>query len=149
MDGPCVLFQVGLALFKITENEIMTMRDELGSGISPIMQKKALEDYDFFFKVPNSPLPSDRPSLQAFWRVSHTMVLRHQVALKDFASITMDKVQQLRNSYKLQVIIDLEEEKRRYDELDAMLSTIRNSLPMLTALPGRPSGRSSRGSKTS
>ena len=48
-------------------------------------------------------------------RLTHTVcaVRVAQVALRDFGSITMDKVKQLRNSYKLQVIIDLEDEKRR------------------------------------
>jgi len=41
------------------------------------------------------------------------MVGFNQIALKDYAAVTMDKVKQLRNSHKLQVILDLEEEKRR------------------------------------
>jgi hypothetical protein len=50
LDGPCVLFQIGLALFKISENEVLNTKDE-GSTILAAMQQRTLEDPDLLFKV--------------------------------------------------------------------------------------------------
>ena len=50
LDGPCVLFQIGLALFKIAENEVLNTKDE-GSTILAAMQQRTLEDPDLLFKV--------------------------------------------------------------------------------------------------
>jgi hypothetical protein len=53
LDGPCVLFQIGLALFKISENEVLNTKDE-GSTILAAMQQRTLEDPDLLFKVLSS-----------------------------------------------------------------------------------------------
>jgi len=54
LEGACVLFQIGLALFKIAENEILSSKNELGDGIILIMQNKVMEEPELLFKVPIS-----------------------------------------------------------------------------------------------
>lgn len=42
--------------------------------------------------------------------------LLFRTAFRDFAHVSVDGIKQLRNSHKLQVILDMEEEKRRERE---------------------------------
>ncbi|KAL6062411.1 GTPase activating protein (GAP) [Balamuthia mandrillaris] len=91
--SPCVLFQVALALFKITEVEVLAMEqgEDDGSAVLHIMRQKAMADPENLFRV-------------AFGANAFP------------GTLTMDKINQLRNSYKLQVILELEEEKKKDQE---------------------------------
>ncbi|KAL6079447.1 GTPase activating protein (GAP) [Balamuthia mandrillaris] len=91
--SPCVLFQVALALFKITEVEVLAMEqgEDDGSAVLHIMRQKAVADPENLFRV-------------AFGSNAFP------------GTLTMDKINQLRNSYKLQVILELEEEKKKDQE---------------------------------
>lgn len=79
--GVCVLYQVGLAIFRLSENRILSTSEHDG-GIILQHMRECLEgpEVDMLFKV----------------------------AFKDFAGVTGDRIKELRYIYKLQVVVTME-----------------------------------------
>jgi len=85
--GVGVLYQVGLALFKILESEILTIEEDDGTVILEKMQ---------------SYVATKEGQKELF-----------TTAFIDFESVGLEEVKALRNTYRLQVILNLEEDEKR------------------------------------
>lgn len=101
LEGPKVLFQIGLAILRINGEELLDIADD-GSFISILKS--------YFSRLDESAHPrSDNPKLRAVTRFQELMV----VAFKEFSSITHQTVTEERAKYKDQVLENIESFAKR------------------------------------
>ncbi|KAI5307770.1 TBC1 domain member 9, partial [Ascosphaera atra] len=101
LEGPKVLFQIGLAILRINGEELLDVTDD-GSFISVLKS--------YFSRLDESAHPrSDNPKLRAVTRFQELMV----VAFKEFSSITHHTVTEERARYKDQVLENIESFAKR------------------------------------
>ncbi|KAI5306253.1 TBC1 domain member 9 [Ascosphaera pollenicola] len=101
LEGPKVLFQIGLAILRINGEELLDIADD-GSFISILKS--------YFSRLDESAHPrSDNPKLRAVTRFQELMV----VAFKEFSSITHQTVTEERAKFKDQVLENIESFAKR------------------------------------
>lgn len=86
----CVVFQIGLALFKIAETEILKVPQHDGTDIILTHMERTLQsgNEDILFKM----------------------------AFKEFSNVTVDHIKELRNMYKSVVLKEMEINKKKNEE---------------------------------
>ena len=101
LEGPKVLFQVGLAILRINGEELLDATDD-GAFISVLKS--------YFSKLDESAHPkSENPKLRAVTRFQELMV----VAFKEFSSITQSAISEQRLKYKDGVLNSIESFAKR------------------------------------
>ncbi|KAK3045044.1 hypothetical protein LTS18_014707, partial [Coniosporium uncinatum] len=96
LEGPKVLFQIGLAILRINGEELLDASDD-GAFISVLKS--------YFSKLDESAHPkSENPKLRAVTRFQELMV----VAFKEFAAITQSTISDLRAKHKDAVLDSIE-----------------------------------------
>ncbi|KAI5289109.1 hypothetical protein KEM54_004397 [Ascosphaera aggregata] len=101
LEGPKVLFQIGLAILRINGEKLLDISDD-GSFISILKS--------YFSRLDESAHPrSDNPKLRAVTRFQELMV----VAFKEFSSITHHTVTEERAKFKDQVLENIENFAKR------------------------------------
>ncbi|OJJ58297.1 hypothetical protein ASPSYDRAFT_1047235 [Aspergillus sydowii CBS 593.65] len=101
LEGPKVLFQVGLAILRINGEELLDVQDD-GSFISILKS--------YFSRLDESAHPrSENPKLRAITRFQELMV----VAFKEFAQITHQTVTEQREKHKDAVLDNIESFAKR------------------------------------
>lgn len=101
LEGPKVLFQVGLAILRINGEELLDVQDD-GSFISVLKS--------YFSRLDESAHPrSENPKLRAITRFQELMV----VAFKEFAGITHSTVTEQRERHKGPVLENIESFAKR------------------------------------
>lgn len=101
LEGPKVLFQVGLAILRINGEELLDVQDD-GSFISILKS--------YFSRLDESAHPrSENPKLRAITRFQELMV----VAFKEFSGITHSTVTEQRDKHKNAVLENIESFAKR------------------------------------
>lgn len=101
LEGPKVLFQVGLAILRINGEELLDVQDD-GSFISVLKS--------YFSRLDESAHPrSENPKLRAITRFQELMV----VAFKEFSGITHSTVTDQRDKHKNAVLENIESFAKR------------------------------------
>ncbi|KAF2793988.1 GTPase-activating protein-like protein GYP2 [Melanomma pulvis-pyrius CBS 109.77] len=101
LEGPKVLFQIGLAILRINGEELLDASDD-GTFISVL---KA-----YFARLDESAHPkSENPKLRAVTRFQELMV----VAFKEFAGITQNTISEQRGKHKTAVLENIESFTKR------------------------------------
>jgi len=101
LEGPKVLFQVGLAILRINGEELLDVQDD-GSFISVLKS--------YFSRLDESAHPrSENPKLRAITRFQELMV----VAFKEFAGITHQTITEQRAKHKDAVLENIESFAKR------------------------------------
>ncbi|KAF2714484.1 GTPase-activating protein-like protein GYP2 [Pleomassaria siparia CBS 279.74] len=101
LEGPKVLFQIGLAILRINGEELLDASDD-GTFISVL---KA-----YFARLDESAHPkSENPKLRAVTRFQELMV----VAFKEFAGITQNTISEQRSKHKATVLENIESFSKR------------------------------------
>ncbi|KAL4778745.1 rab-GTPase-TBC domain-containing protein [Aspergillus varians] len=101
LEGPKVLFQVGLAILRINGEELLDVQDD-GSFISVLKS--------YFSRLDESAHPrSENPKLRAITRFQELMV----VAFKEFSQITHQTVTEERDKHKDAVLENIESFAKR------------------------------------
>ncbi|KAL5337109.1 putative GTPase-activating protein [Aspergillus crustosus] len=101
LEGPKVLFQVGLAILRINGEELLDVQDD-GSFISVLKS--------YFSRLDESAHPrSENPKLRAITRFQELMV----VAFKEFSQITHQTVTEEREKHKDAVLASIESFAKR------------------------------------
>jgi TBC1 domain family member 8/9 len=101
LEGPKVLFQVGLAILRINGEELLDVQDD-GSFISILKS--------YFSRLDESAHPrSENPKLRAITRFQELMV----VAFKEFSGITHNSITEQRDKHKDAVLENIENFARR------------------------------------
>lgn len=101
LEGPKVLFQVGLAILRINGEELLDATDD-GAFISVLKS--------YFSRLDESAYPkSENPRLRAITRFQELMV----VAFKEFAAITSSTITEERTKYKDAVLGNIESFAKR------------------------------------
>lgn len=101
LEGPKVLFQIGLAILRINGEELLDVQDD-GSFISVLKS--------YFSRLDESAHPrSENPKLRAITRFQELMV----VAFKEFSGITHSTVTELREKHKNAVLENIESFAKR------------------------------------
>ncbi|KAJ5688997.1 GTPase-activating protein [Penicillium macrosclerotiorum] len=101
LEGPKVLFQVGLAILRINGEELLDIQDD-GSFISVLKS--------YFSRLDESAHPrSENPKLRAITRFQELMV----VAFKEFSGITHSTVTEQREKHKDAVLQNIESFAKR------------------------------------
>lgn len=101
LEGPKVLFQVGLAILRINGEELLDATDD-GAFISVLKS--------YFSRLDESAHPrSENPKLRAVTRFQELMV----VAFKEFSSITQSTISEQRLKYKDGVLNNIESFAKR------------------------------------
>ncbi|OKL57484.1 putative GTPase-activating protein [Talaromyces atroroseus] len=101
LEGPKVLFQVGLAILRINGEELLDVQDD-GSFISILKS--------YFSRLDESAHPrSENPKLRAITRFQELMV----VAFKEFSGITHNSITEQREKHKDAVLENIENFARR------------------------------------
>ena len=101
LEGPKVLFQVGLAILRINGEELLDATDD-GAFISVLKS--------YFSKLDESAHPkSENPKLRAVTRFQELMV----VAFKEFSGITQSTISEQRMKYKDGVLNNIESFAKR------------------------------------
>lgn len=101
LEGPKVLFQVGLAILRINGEELLDVQDD-GSFISILKT--------YFSRLEESAHPrSENPKLKAITKFQELMV----VAFKEFSGITQNSVLELRAKHKTAVLDNIESFAKR------------------------------------
>ncbi|KAI8099636.1 rab-GTPase-TBC domain-containing protein [Halteromyces radiatus] len=106
MDGPKVLFQIGLAILKINGDALLETYDD-GAFINVLKH---------YFSQLNEPLypDSENPKARHLTKFNELLL----VAYREFGNITDEKVRELRQTHQLKVVAGIESFTKR--------STIRN-----------------------
>ncbi|KAF7596783.1 hypothetical protein BBP40_012382 [Aspergillus hancockii] len=101
LEGPKVLFQVGLAILRINGEELLDIQDD-GSFISVLKS--------YFSRLDESAHPrSENPKLRAITRFQELMV----VAFKEFSGITHQTITEQRDKHKDAVLESIESFAKR------------------------------------
>ncbi|EAW12644.1 GTPase-activating protein [Aspergillus clavatus NRRL 1] len=101
LEGPKVLFQVGLAILRINGEELLDVQDD-GSFISVLKS--------YFSRLDESAHPrSENPKLRAITRFQELMV----VAFKEFSGITHSTITEQRDKHKDAVLENIESFAKR------------------------------------
>ncbi|KAJ5524269.1 hypothetical protein N7494_010919 [Penicillium frequentans] len=101
LEGPKVLFQVGLAILRINGEELLEIQDD-GSFISVLKS--------YFSRLDESAHPkSENPKLRAITRFQELMV----VAFKEFSGITHSTITEQRDKHKGAVLENIENFAKR------------------------------------
>lgn len=101
LEGPKVLFQIGLAILRINGEELLDATDD-GTFISVLK--------NYFAKLEESAHPtSENPKLRAVTRFQELMV----VAFKEFAGITQETITKQRGLHKEAVLHNIENFAKR------------------------------------
>ncbi|KAJ5272613.1 hypothetical protein N7478_007738 [Penicillium angulare] len=101
LEGPKVLFQVGLAILRINGEELLEIQDD-GSFISVLKS--------YFSRLDESAHPrSENPKLRAITRFQELMV----VAFKEFSGITHSTITETRDKHKDAVLENIENFAKR------------------------------------
>ncbi|KAE8368565.1 rab-GTPase-TBC domain-containing protein [Aspergillus caelatus] len=101
LEGPKVLFQVGLAILRINGEELLDIQDD-GSFISVLKS--------YFSRLDESAHPrSENPKLRAITRFQELMV----VAFKEFSGITHQTITEQREKHKDAVLENIESFAKR------------------------------------
>lgn len=101
LEGPKVLFQIGLAILRINGEELLDATDD-GSFISVLKS--------YFARLDDSAHPkSENPKLRAVTRFQELMV----VAFKEFAGITQNTISEQRAKHKDAVLENIENFAKR------------------------------------
>jgi hypothetical protein len=101
LEGPKVLFQIGLAILRINGEELLDVTDD-GSFISVLKS--------YFSRLDESAHPkSENPKLRAVTRFQELMV----VAFKEFAGITQNTISEQRAKHKDAVLENIENFAKR------------------------------------
>jgi hypothetical protein len=101
LEGPKVLFQVGLAILRINGEELLDIQDD-GSFISVLKS--------YFSRLDESAHPrSENPKLRAITRFQELMV----VAFKEFSGITHSTITEQREKHKDAVLNNIESFAKR------------------------------------
>ncbi|KAL4983494.1 putative GTPase-activating protein [Aspergillus falconensis] len=101
LEGPKVLFQVGLAILRINGEELLDVQDD-GSFISVLKS--------YFSRLDESAHPrSENPKLRAITRFQELMV----VAFKEFSQITHQTITEQREKHKDAVLENIESFAKR------------------------------------
>jgi hypothetical protein len=101
LEGPKVLFQVGLAILRINGEELLDVQDD-GSFISVLKS--------YFSRLDESAHPrSENPKLRAITRFQELMV----VAFKEFSGITHSTITEQRTKHKDAVLENIESFAKR------------------------------------
>ncbi|KAL4937331.1 putative GTPase-activating protein [Aspergillus oleicola] len=101
LEGPKVLFQVGLAILRINGEELLDVQDD-GSFISVLKS--------YFSRLDESAHPrSENPKLRAITRFQELMV----VAFKEFSQITHQTITEQREKHKDAVLDNIESFAKR------------------------------------
>ncbi|KAE8154114.1 rab-GTPase-TBC domain-containing protein [Aspergillus avenaceus] len=101
LEGPKVLFQVGLAILRINGEELLDIQDD-GSFISVLKS--------YFSRLDESAHPrSENPKLRAITRFQELMV----VAFKEFSGITHQTITEQRDKHKDAVLENIESFAKR------------------------------------
>ncbi|KAJ5221954.1 uncharacterized protein N7469_010841 [Penicillium citrinum] len=101
LEGPKVLFQVGLAILRINGEELLDVQDD-GSFISILKT--------YFSRLDESAHPrSENPKLRAITRFQELMV----VAFKEFSGITHSTIEEQREKHKDAVLENIENFAKR------------------------------------
>ena len=101
LEGPKVLFQVGLAILRINGEELLDIQDD-GSFISVLKS--------YFSRLDESAHPrSENPKLRAITRFQELMV----VAFKEFSGITHSTITEQRDKHKGAVLENIENFAKR------------------------------------
>ncbi|KAB8235971.1 GTPase-activating protein [Aspergillus alliaceus] len=101
LEGPKVLFQVGLAILRINGEELLDIQDD-GSFISVLKS--------YFSRLDESAHPrSENPKLRAITRFQELMV----VAFKEFSGITHQSITEQREKHKDAVLENIESFAKR------------------------------------
>ncbi|KAN0085590.1 Rab-GTPase-TBC domain containing protein [Elaphomyces granulatus] len=101
LEGPKVLFQIGLAILRINGEELLDVQDD-GSFISILKS--------YFSSLDESAHPrSENPKLRAVTRFQELMV----VAFKEFSGITHSTIEELRAKHKDAVLENIESFAKR------------------------------------
>ncbi|KAF2745151.1 GTPase-activating protein-like protein GYP2 [Sporormia fimetaria CBS 119925] len=101
LEGPKVLFQIGLAILRINGEELLDATDD-GTFISVLKS--------YFSRLDESAHPrSDNPKLRAVTRFQELMV----VAFKEFAGITQNTISEQRAKHKDAVLANIESFTKR------------------------------------
>ncbi|KAI8980839.1 rab-GTPase-TBC domain-containing protein [Pilobolus umbonatus] len=106
MEGPKVLFQIGLATLKINGDELMKATDD-GSFINILKQFFSHLDQQLYPK-------SDNPKARELTKFNELLL----VAFREFSSITNELIRELRQTHQLKVVAGIESFTKR--------STVRN-----------------------
>ncbi|KAF2114057.1 GTPase-activating protein-like protein GYP2 [Lophiotrema nucula] len=101
LEGPKVLFQIGLAILRINGEELLDATDD-GTFISVLKS--------YFARLDESAHPkSENPKLRAVTRFQELMV----VAFKEFAGITQNTISEQRSKHKGAVLANIESFTKR------------------------------------
>jgi hypothetical protein len=101
LEGPKVLFQVGLAILRINGEELLDVQDD-GSFVSVLKT--------YFSRLDESAHPrSENPKLRAITRFQELMV----VAFKEFSGITHSTIEEQREKHKGAVLENIENFAKR------------------------------------
>lgn len=101
LEGPKVLFQIGLAILRINGEELLDAADD-GTFISVLKS--------YFARLDESAHPrSENPKIRAITKFQELMV----VAFKEFAGITQSTIAEQRAKYKEAVLVDIENFAKR------------------------------------
>lgn len=101
LEGPKVLFQIGLAILRINGEELLDATDD-GTFISVLKS--------YFARLDDSAHPrSENPKLRAVTRFQELMV----VAFKEFAGITQNTISEQRSKHKDAVLENIESFAKR------------------------------------
>ncbi|KAL1851247.1 GTPase activating protein (GAP) [Paecilomyces lecythidis] len=101
LEGPKVLFQVGLAILRVNGEELLDVQDD-GSFISVLKS--------YFSRLDESAHPrSENPKLRAITRFQELMV----VAFKEFSGITHNTITEQRTKHKDAVLDNIESFAKR------------------------------------
>lgn len=101
LEGPKVLFQIGLAILRINGEELLDATDD-GTFISVLKS--------YFARLDESAHPkSENPKLRAVTRFQELMV----VAFKEFAGITQNTISEQRSKHKDAVLANIESFTKR------------------------------------
>ena len=101
LEGPKVLFQIGLAILRINGEELLDATDD-GTFISVLKS--------YFSRLDESAHPkSENPKLRAVTKFQELMV----VAFKEFASITQNTISEQRSKHKDAVLENIESFAKR------------------------------------
>ncbi|ORZ19731.1 rab-GTPase-TBC domain-domain-containing protein [Absidia repens] len=101
MDGPKVLFQIGLAILKINGDALLETHDD-GAFINVLKH---------YFSQLNEPLYPDSDNIKAKHLTKFNELLL--VAYREFGSITDEKVRELRQTHQLKVVAGIESFTKR------------------------------------
>ncbi|KAK9763293.1 GTPase activating protein (GAP), variant 2 [Basidiobolus ranarum] len=101
MDGPHVLFQIALAIIKINENDLIKAKDD-GAFIHVLKR--------YFTRLDDPLYPSSKNPRAKLLTKFHELML---VAFKEFASINIECISELRKSHQFRIVHNIESFTKR------------------------------------